>query len=221
MPGTDDQIREGFERVTSALTPPPDATERVAQRITQRRRMRRTGVVACGAVAVVAAVGTAALLAGGDGTGTVADDPAPGGSVVLTRPDGSTYPFDDVTVECGPGTTGRTTVLASTPRRLDGLRVLAPFLYVEANMRNLELGRTYELPLKGDSDEVPLVVFVADAAVNDQDGNEVSSSEPGAAGTVRVLEASCEPVPTLRVELDTTLGSEVDQGTLDVAGTLR
>lgn len=55
---------------------------------------------------------------------------------------------------------------------------------------------------------------------DDHDGNEVSSSQPGAAATVPVLEASCEPVPTLRVELDTTLGSDVGQGPVDVAGTL-
>jgi len=46
----------------------------------------------------------------------------------------------------------------------------------------------------------------------DHDGNEVSSSQPGAAGTVPVLEVSCEPVPTLRVEFDPTLGSDVDRG---------
>lgn len=226
MTGTDEQIQDGFARLTSALAPPADAPERVARRITQRRRLRRAGVAVCGVV-VIAAAGTAVVIGGdgGDGPGTVAADPAgPDGSLVLTRPDGSTYPFGGITVQCGPGPTGQNTgtptIVAQSARRMDGSRLLRPWFYFEGKVGDLELGRTYELPMQGGSDEVPLVVFVADVAGDGQDGNEVSSSEPGAAGTVRVLRASCEPAPSLEVEIDATLGSEVEQEPFHVAGTL-
>ena len=64
-----------------------------------------------------------------------------------------------------------------------------------------------------------MILFMADSEGTGR-ANEVSSSEAGAAGTVRVLEASCDPVPVLRLEVDMTLGSEVEQNTLDLAGSL-
>ncbi len=48
--------------------------------------------------------------------------------------------------------------------------------------------------------------------------NEVSSAEEGAAGSVVVARASCDPVPVLELEVDATLGSEVAQGTLHLSG---
>lgn len=222
MTGTDEQIRDGFGRLAAALTPPPDATERVAQRIAERRRRRRVGVVG-GAVAVIAAIGATVVSGLGDreDTGAVAVDPAEAkGSVVLTRPDGSTHTFDEVTVACRPSATGQQVITAFSPRDMEGRQLLSPWFYFQGDPRDLAAGGTYELPLRGDTDELPLIVFVADIEIDDREGNEVSSAQPGAAGTVRVLEASCDPDPILRVEFDTTLGSEVNQGALDVAGTL-
>lgn len=223
MTNTDEQIRDGLARLTSALTPPPDATERVALRIAQRRRTRRAGIAACG-LAVIAATGVAVVVMVGDSevTGTVAVDPAgPGGSLVLTRPDGSTYSFGEITVECvndegmpAPGDTGED-ILASSAFRMGDSGLLEPFFYMKVDRRELEVGRTYDAALP----ENAFVVFAADAGTSDG-ANEVSSNEPGTAGTVRVLQASCEPVPTLQVELDATLGSEVDQEPMHVAGTL-
>jgi hypothetical protein len=71
----------------------------------------------------------------------------------------------------------------------------------------------------GSSDDRPLGLLVAEA--RDRDGgraNEVGSAEPGTAGTVRVLRASCDPTPVLELEVDTTLGSLVHQGTLNLDG---
>jgi hypothetical protein len=48
--------------------------------------------------------------------------------------------------------------------------------------------------------------------------NEVSSAEYDAMATVTVGQASCGPTPVLELEVDTTLGSEVEQSTLDLAG---
>lgn len=54
-----------------------------------------------------------------------------------------------------------------------------------------------------------------------QQSNEVSSAQKGATGTIRVLHVSCAPTPTLELEVDTTLSSEVHQGTLQVTGSYR
>lgn len=227
MTATDQQIRDGLARLTSALAPPPDTTGRVARRISARRHRRRAGLAGCG-LAAITVVGAAAVMTGGDDTGTVAVDPAsPDGSLLLTRPDGSTFSFADVAVECGEEEPGRIAVLAQSPRHGDDSRLLSPLFYMAVDLRSVELGRTYDLPLPervSDSDPFvsdsdPFIVFVADAGTSDE-GNEVSSSQPGAAGTVRVVRASCDPLPTLHVELDATLGSEVGQGTLHVSGTL-
>jgi hypothetical protein len=153
-----------------------------------------------------------------DPDGVAVDPAGSSGSVLLTRPDGSTHRFDEISVDCGSGSTGRRTVSAQSPRRLGGDRLLQPWFYLEANLGELEVGRTYELPLSGDSDRLPLIAFVADTAAEGGRSNEVSSAQPGAGGTMRVLEASCGRTPTLRFQLDATLGSEVSRGPLDVAG---
>ena len=93
-----------------------------------------------------------------------------------------------------------------------------PYFFVAVLVDEAD-GKTYKLPLDradGPSDEDPLVVFAAGAG---EDANEVSSAEPGAAGTVRVVRASCDPTPVLKLEVDTTLGSEVEQGTEKLVGT--
>ena len=47
------------------------------------------------------------------------------------------------------------------------------------------------------------------------------SSPRGPRGTVRVVEASCDPTPVLRLEVDVTLGSEEEQESVDLAGAVR
>jgi hypothetical protein len=220
MAGTDEQISTGVRGLATALAPPVDAAERVSRRIAQRRRRRRT-IATTATVAVIAGSGITlvGLLGGDEDPDGVAVDPAgSSGSVLLTRPDGSTHRFDEISVDCGSGSTGRRTVSAQSPRRLGGDRLLQPWFYLEANLGELEVGRTYELPLSGDSDRLPLIAFVADTAAEGGRSNEVSSAQPGAGGTMRVLEASCGRTPTLRFQLDATLGSEVSRGPLDVAG---
>jgi hypothetical protein len=49
----------------------------------------------------------------------------------------------------------------------------------------------------------------------------VSSSEGRSAGTVRIVEASCDPTPVLRLEMDATLDSEVGQASLGLQGAVR
>ena len=44
------------------------------------------------------------------------------------------------------------------------------------------------------------------------------SCSPGRTGTVEVVRASCDPQPVLERELDTTLGSEVEQGAENLVG---
>src|SRR5690242_17767798 len=97
---TEEQIRDGYERLDSAVHAPEDALHRVEKRMATRRRGRRIAV-AVGTLAVVAAVGgyAAASMGGSDDgrEGLVAVEPPPA-SLVLTRPDGSTYEFRDLTI---------------------------------------------------------------------------------------------------------------------------
>ena len=64
------------------------------------------------------------------------------------------------------------------------------------------------------------MLFALDPEVSPSEAraNEVSSAEEGAAGSVVVARASCDPVPVLELEVDATLGSEVEQGTLHLSG---
>ena len=84
-------------------------------------------------------------------------------------------------------------------------------------------GQTFQLPVDGDSEHVALNLFAADpdVAPTEKRANEVSSAEYGSTGTIVVAHASCDPTPVLDLEADVTLGSEVEQGTLDLAGFFR
>src|SRR5688500_11121198 len=99
---TEEQIKDGYDRLDSSLHPPMDAFDRVEKRMTLRRRRRWAGTAA-GAALVAAAVGGYAAVSAGstdDGrNGLVAVEP-PSRSLVMTRPDGSTYEFDDLTISC-------------------------------------------------------------------------------------------------------------------------
>ena len=223
---TEDQIRDGYERLDSALHAPQDAFDRVEKRMRARRRHRRVGVAAGTAVVVAAVGGYVAVSSGGsdDGReGLVAVDTPPV-SLVLTRPDGTTVEFDDLTVTCDGGSH----LLLSSPRRFEGERLLQPFVHVEADVAALDLPRTFTLPIEsadGSSESLPLTVFVADTE-GAPDGNEVASSA-GGAGTVTVTRASCGPTPVLELEVDATLASEeqTEDGqakqSLDLAGFVR
>ncbi|MCW2816377.1 MAG: hypothetical protein JWN84_3832 [Nocardioides sp.] len=61
----DDQIENAYERLTTALAAPPDASRLVAGRVAQRRRRRR-GVQGLAAAACVAALAGGVGLASGD-----------------------------------------------------------------------------------------------------------------------------------------------------------
>ncbi|GAB3200056.1 hypothetical protein GCM10027062_18430 [Nocardioides hungaricus] len=241
---TEQQIKDGFDQLAGALAPPPDSVERVDRRVRVRRRRRRATMAGTVAVAVVAAAGTAAVLTSGDRDGgdLVATDPPSGpvSTLVLTRPDGSTYAFDEIQVSCDPPIVQGTgqpiesptpgTIWASSPISFQGDRgdddatLDKPFVMVQGRVAQLQGDRTFELPIDGpgDSDTYPLVLFVADTEGGSPGdlGNEAASSA-GGSGTVRVLEASCDPVPVLRLEVDGTLASEEGKQPLDLTGELR
>ncbi|WP_296606419.1 hypothetical protein [Nocardioides sp.] len=237
---TEQQIKDGYARLGEALAPPTDVAERVHRRVGVRRRRRRAGVVAGTLAAVVAAGGgVVAATSGDDGPGdTVAvDQPhGPVSTLAMTRPDGSTYGFSDVTVSCDPPRTvdgqragdpapGR--IWAYSPIEPNGsvesddTTITHPFVYVEGRVTQLQDAPTFTFPLEPSqaSDQLPILLFVADTE-GAEDGNEVSTDAGRPAGTVRVLEASCDPVPVLRLEVDATLGSEEGKQSLDLAGAL-
>lgn len=213
---TEEQIRDGYERLDSTLHAPQDALDRVERRMAARRRGRRIGA-AVGTVAVVAAVaGYAVVSMGGsdDGSeGLVAVEPPPA-SLVMTRPDGSTYEFQDLTISCDPPSAGGETeagdgsrVYLSSPIRIDGERIGQPFVLIDAAVD--QEFRTFNLPLDdggGSSESPPLMVFMADTE-GAPDGNEVVGSSPST-GRVTVARASCDPTPVLELEVDATLASE-------------
>lgn len=232
---TEQQIKDGYDRLGDALAPPLDGAERISRRMVQRRRRRR--VATAGSLALAAAgIGGYVVLSGpgpgGEGL-TAVDRPSPPVStLVLTRPDGSTHAFPDVTVSCEPPRTEAGDPVGTGPGRIwmyspitvtgteeSGDQVLeAPFVYFEGIVAKLRGDRELRLPVDGpgDTSTHPLVLFVAD------DGgaapNEVVSSS--GSGTVRVVEASCTPEPVLVLEVDATLGSEVGGPSLDLAGTV-
>ena len=226
---TEQQIRDGFDRLDGALAPPTDAAERVERRVRVRRRRRRTTAVGAAALVVVAGAGTAVALSGGDDPArtTAVDQPSSTSTLVMTRPDGSTYAFPDVTVSCEPPqgdedfASGPQRIWATSPRRIQDDRPVVPLFYFQGIVDKIAGDRTFTFPTDGsmDSDEEPMILFMADSEGKGR-ANEVSSAEAEAAGTVRVLQASCDPVPVLRLAVDMTLGSEVEQNTLDVAGSL-
>ncbi len=241
MSTTDDEIQLAYGRLGDALSPPVDGADRIGRRIAVRRRRRRAALAGTGVAAAV--TGAVLVLGGGDAGGPdAATDPAvpgeQGSTLVLTRPDGSTYDFGELTVSCEPptvfGDVG--TPPPSGPRiymyspisftgEADeaGSRLVDPIVTFEGIVAKIQGGRSFELvseSLSGSSDRRPMTLFVADPEGTPR-SNEVSSSETGSAGTVTVLEASCDPTPVLRLEVDATLGSEVMQDTLDVSGVVR
>ena len=210
---TEEQIKDGYEQLDSSLHAPMDAVDRVEKRMAVRRRQRRAGI-AVGAAAVVAVVGGYVAVSVGSSddapdSNVVAVEPPPA-ALVMTRPDGSTYEFEGITVTCDPSqamgggaVSAGSRVYLSSPIRVEGKKLLQPFVLVEADVADTE--RTATLPLD-DAGESDLSVFIADTE-GAPDGNEVVSSG-SSSGTVRVLQASCDPTPVLEIEVDATLSSE-------------
>ena len=216
---TEEQIRDGYERLDTALRAPHDALDRVEKRMTTRRRARRVGAgVAVAAVVAVAGGYVAVSMGGSDDErgGLVAVDPPPS-ALVMTRPDGSTYGFQDLTISCDPpapmgeqpGAGDGSRVYLSSPIRVEGEVLSQPFVLIEAAVDGLGQPRTFTLPLGdggGSRNLPPLTVFMADTE-GAPDGNEVVSSAPST-GTLTITRAACAPTPVLELEVDATLASE-------------
>jgi len=230
---TEQQIREGYERLDSALSPPPDAPARVQRAVSARRQRRRITLAGAGALAVTALAGALVVVVSGDDAPVTAVD-TPGqdaSSLVLTRPDGTTFTFSDITVTCKPPLGGVASgrgqrIWLHSPIRLateapgEDERLEQPFVLFEGRLEQLQDGRAFTLPVDGpgDSESYPMTLFVADTE-GAPDGNEVVSSR-NSSGTVRVLRATCDPTPVLELEIDATLGSEEGKQSLDVAGSV-
>ena len=225
---TDQQIEDAYRRLGTALAPPPDVAVRVERQVVTRRRRRRGLVAGVAGLVLVGTAGGVVLLGSGadsDGDMVVTDQPGPSGSFLVTRTDGSTFTIDDLTVSCDqapggePAEAGRIYLYSAYSSDEE---LAEPFFYFDAAVDKV-VGQTFTLPLEsrsGSSDHRAFVVFVADSEVapGDREANEVSSAEPGAAGTVQVVRAACGPTPVLELAVDATLGSEVAQGSYTVVG---
>ncbi len=221
---TEEQIKHGYDRLDSSLHAPRDAFDRVEKHMRVRRRRRRIGLAAGTAVAVTAVWGYATVALGGsddgrEGVVAVDADPPPY-SLVMTRPDGSTFAFEDLTISCrppavfseGPDTVDPSRVYLSSTILVAGKeRLTQPFVMIEADVTEQREPRDLSLPIEqtDGAESIPLTLFIADPE-GAPDGNEVVSSS-GSTGTVRVTRASCDPTPVLELEVDATLASE-EQG---------
>ena len=230
---TDQQIEDAYRRMDSGLAPPlTDVVARVERRIRVRRSRRRVAVGGVAGLMVAGTVTGALLLGGGDnqdGDSTATDPTHPAGSprahptgrvdVQDVRPDPHLRPAP-VPRRAGAGA-GLAADLALQPPGHDHGRVLNhPFAYFEASVPKVD-GRTFQLPVGDDNDpdERTFTLFAADQdAAPTSTPAGFSSAEKGAAGTVVVKRASCDPTPVLELEVDTTLGSEVQKGTVDLTG---
>ena len=224
----DKQIATAYARLGTALVPPPDIAVRAESLVVVRRRRRRLARAGMAGALAAGVVGGAVLLGSGhssNGDTIATDQPGPEGSFVVTRTDGSTFTVDDLALSCEhtsdgePAEPGR--IYLSSPHAGGG-EPAEPFFYVDAVVDQVG-GKTLRLPYdsrSGSSEDRAFVLFVADSEIapGAREANEVSSAEPGAAGTVRVIRAACDPTPVLDIEVDATLGSEVLQGTYTVVG---
>ncbi len=224
----DQQLLDAYARLGTALAPPPDVAVRVQREVGARRRRRRTAIAGAAALVVAGAVGGAVVLGSGDdqdGDTVAVDRPGAEGSFVLTRADGSTVEFHDLTLSCDEtplgGRAAPGTMFLFSPFHLDasGENLTEPYFFVEVAVDEVD-GKTFSLPFEDNSDGDPsMIVFAAEADPGDgKRANEVSSAQPGSAGTVEVGRAACGPTPVLELELDTTLGSELEQGTEKLVG---
>jgi hypothetical protein len=235
----DTLLTDAYDRLGTALAPPPDVTARVEREVGARRRRRRTAWAGGAALVLAGTVGTVVVLGSGDasdGDTVAVDKPAPvdHGRFLLTRSDGSTHEFTELTLSCDTGPRGekippgQIMLYSAYDATEDGKSIKAPFLYFEADVAKAD-GKTFALPDdRGGAPDQVFVLFVADPGAGDPGdaakpdrANEVSSAQSGAAGTVKVLHASCGATPELELDVDATLGSEVGQGTEGLTGTSR
>jgi hypothetical protein len=236
---TEQQIKDGYGRLGEALAPPQDTLERVDRRLRERRRRRRTALAGGGVLGILATGGVVvAALSGDEGTNqppvAVDPGPAPRSSLVLTRSDGTTVAFPDVTVSCDPPVTeagdpiseetGRiwlySPIRTSGSEKGDDVVLHEPFVYFEGDATKIAR-RTYTFPNDWNmaTAKMPMILFAADPDQQvDGRANEASSQEMDTKGTVQVLEASCDPAPVLRIQVDMTLGSELEGPPVDVRG---
>lgn len=218
-PLIDPTIGAAYDRLGEGLHAPADGPARVQRRIAVRRRRRRA-TVAVGALAVVGGVGLAAVTTGGEPDRAIDAATQPEPRLSTTRPDGTTYTFEDVEMTCQDGL-----ITAQSPQRIvgtgDDAHLEEPFLYIEARTKALTPGETLTLPVDGPggSDTYPLLLFFA--MDGDRDANELSSAVTGSSGTVVVREATCGPEPRLALDVDAVLGSEVEQPSMPLTGELR
>ena len=231
----DPQIEDAYRRLGTALAPPPDVAVRVVRLAGARRRRRRVAAAGVAGVVAAGAVSGAVVLGGADpenSTNVAVDPGGPTGSFVFTRPDGSTYEISDLTVSCDapagsgydPNATGPQRIWLTSPRDLsaDGKVVGSPWFYFDGIVDKID--GSFQLPVNDlDSEHAPLTLFALDpgAAPTGERANELNSQEDGSTGIIVVARASCDPTPVLDLEVHGTLDSEVEQGTLDLAGSFR
>jgi hypothetical protein len=232
----DQDILEAYRGLSTPESPPADLLDRVHGRIGRRRTVRR---VVAGLAAVAVSGGTSAVLLGGsDGTTAndlVATDPEASSTLTFTHVDGGTHTFAaaDLGLFCSAPDSGPERLFLTRADLVDDLRAgrepgeevlaAAPLLYVELLVGQITPGQEFRLPYEsssGDTDDRLMTLFVASEEGGPR-ANEVSSAEPGAAGVVTVREATCGPTPTLSIEIDGKLGSEVEQQALAIEGGYR
>lgn len=226
----DPEIAGAYDRMGRSLDAPVDVLARVEDRMRSRRRQRVVLAGGASALALVVAGTTAALaLGGGDDPSTlhVTDEPSgpvtpagPVSTLAFTHADGTTYTFRDIEVSCKKDPeSDRRLVTASSPRKVRGDTLLEPFLMFQASLDEVADGRTFTMPVDdAATSKLPMILFFA----TDEGGpraNELSSAEPST-GTVQVLHASCGPTPSLDLEVDAALGSEVEQKSMRLTGEL-
>lgn len=230
------ELREAYRDLSHPVSPPPDLLVRVDHGIRRRQVVRRSVV----GLAVVAVTGGAGAVVLGGSDGSRADDqryatePGATSTVTFTHADDSTYTFDaaDLAIFCRT-TEGHETLVLTRRDLVADLKadrepsseVLSPtpLLYVEVLVDEVRPGRVFSLPFDsptGDSSDRVMTFFVA-SQEGDERANEVSSAEPGASGTVTVLDASCGASPSLAIVIGGTLGSEVEQDAMAVTGEYR
>jgi hypothetical protein len=215
------ELVAAYARLGTALAAPADVAVRVERELGARRRRRRTSVAGGAALVLAAGIGGVVIAASdddGQGDALATDPGSPHGSFTLTRTDGSTVTFDDLSVSCDRDPLGNPappgTVFLSSPVHLNatGKRLTEPYFFVSVSEQRFD-DHTFHLPydqVEKDSGLPPMIVFAAESDVpsGQDEANEVSSAQGDAAGTVHVVRASCDPTPVLEIELDTTLGSE-------------
>ena len=225
----DPEIVSAYDRLGRSLEAPVDVLARVEHRMRARRRRRV-------AVAGRRRAGPGGRAYGGRLRGgrsvyrpsksPVADQPAgPVSTLAFTRADGSTYTFRDIEValQAGP----RLPAPAGGPARKrpeegSGQHPARAALHVPGlPLDEVADGRTFTLPVDDSATEQATDDPVLRHRRGRPAGPTSSPARSRRSGTVEVTGASCGPTPSLGLRIDATLGSEVEQGSMAIAGELR